>query len=268
MTSVVWDASARAAAGQRRLPLRFLLDGVVAAAVVLPTVLAVYLASWAGWFASTSAHLRQWAPEHPGQGVRWLPPALRSLWEYHVEMYGFHVSLTSPHTYQSNPWSWLVQGRPTSFFYEDPARGVDGCTVAACSKAITSLGNPVVWWAGTAALGVLVFLWLLRRDWRAGAVLAGVAAGWLPWFQYQQRTIFTFYAVIFVPFVALGLALALGVVLGPPDAPPRRRLRGAAVAGSVVVLAVAAAAFFWPVWTAQVIPYASWRARMWWGSWI
>ena len=76
--SVLWDASARAAAGQRRVPVRFLLDGAAAAAVMLPTVLAVYLASWAGWFASSDAHLRRWAPEHPGEGVRWLPPCSRA----------------------------------------------------------------------------------------------------------------------------------------------------------------------------------------------
>ncbi len=266
--TVLWDASARAAAGQRALPLRFLGDGVVAALVVLPTVAVVYVASWAGWFASSSAHLRRWAVENPGEGVGWLPPALRSLWEYHRQMYSFHVGLTSPHTYESNPWSWLVQGRPTSFFYEDPTRGVDGCTVAECSKAISSVGNPVVWWAGAASVLVLVFMWALRRDWRAGAVLAGIAAGYLPWFLYQERTIFTFYAVIFVPFLALAVAYALGMVLGPPGAPPRRRALGAGLAGAVVVAAVGAAAFFWPVWTADVIPYSSWRTRMWWGSWI
>lgn len=32
----------------------------------------------------------------------------------------------------------------------------------------------------------------------------------------------------------------------------------------VVVLAV----FFWPVWTAQTIPYEHWRWRMWFTSWI
>ena len=42
-------------------------------------------------------------------------------------------------------------------------------------------------------------MWALRRDWRAGAILAGLAAGYLPWFDYQNRTIYTFYAVAFVP---------------------------------------------------------------------
>ncbi len=266
--TVLWDLGARRAAGQRRLLPAFVGDAAAAAASMLPTVVVVYLAGWAGWFASDDAHLRRWAEQHPGEGVGWLPPALRSLWRYHQDVYAFHVGLTSDHTYQSNPWSWLVQGRPTSFFYESPARGVDGCAAEACSKAITSVGNPVVWWAGTAALLVLVFCWALRRDWRAGAVLAGVAAGYLPWFAYQERTIFTFYAVVFVPFLALGLAHALGLVLGPPDAPRRRRARGALAAGSVVVAAVLAAAWFHPVWTAEVIPYSAWRTRMWFSSWI
>jgi len=269
--TVLWDLGARRAAGQRRPLGGFLRDAVVAAVVLLPTVVAVYLASWAGWFASERAHLRQWARLNPDEGVAWLPPALRSLWKYHQDMYAFHLGLTGDHTYQSNPWSWLVQGRPTSFFYEGPERGVDGCTVDQCSKAITSLGNPVVWWAGALALGVLLFCWALRRDWRAGAVLAGVAAGYLPWFQYQERTIFTFYAVVFLPFLVLGLTYALGLLLGPPvpaAALTRRRAVGAAAAGSVVVAAVLAAAWFYPVWTADVVPYDAWRMRMWFSSWI
>jgi dolichyl-phosphate-mannose--protein O-mannosyl transferase len=186
-------------------------------------------------------------------------------------MWHFHVTLTSSHPYQANPWSWLVQGRPTSFFYEGPTKGQDGCLVESCSKAITSLGNPVVWWGGTAAIAVLLFCWLLRRDWRAGAILAGIAAGWLPWFYYaaaDNRTMYAFYSVAFVPFVVLGLTYVLGMVLGPRNAPRHRRRVGAIAAGTVVVAAVLALAWFWPVHVADVIPYAQWRARMWFPSWI
>ena len=268
LLTVLWDVGARRRAGVRWWGAALVRDGVPAALTLLPTVLVVYVAGWAGWFASSSAHLRQWAVEDPGAGVGWLPAPLRSLWKYHQDMWAFHTGLTSPHDYMSHPWSWLVQGRPTSFFYEAPARGVDGCAVDACSKAITSLGNPVVWWAGALALPVLLFCWALRRDWRAGAVLAGLAAGWLPWFQYSERTIFTFYAVVYVPFTVLGLTYALGLVLGPPDASPRRRAVGAGCAGGVVVAALLAAAWFWPVWTGETIPYEAWRDRMWLPSWV
>ena len=267
LMTVLWDVAARRAAGLRTSRTGGLLtQGVPAALTVLPVMTVVYVASWAGWFASDSAHLRQWAGEHPSEAP--VPAALRSLWKYHQDMYTFHRGLESEHPYEAHPWSWLVQGRPTSFFYEGYERGEMGCAVAACSKAITSVGNPVVWWGGAVAVVVLLFCWALRRDWRAGAILAGVAAGYLPWFAYSERTIYAFYSVAFAPFVVLALTYVLGMVLGPRRAPASRRTAGALAAGAVVVAAVVALAWFWPVWTAEVIPYAQWRARMWLPSWI
>ncbi|GMA86288.1 hypothetical protein GCM10025868_15380 [Angustibacter aerolatus] len=197
-----------------------------------------------------------------------MPDALRSLWHYHQEMYHFHVTLHSPHPYKTNPWSWLIQGRPTSFFYESPKKGQDGCTVAQCSKAITSIGTPTLWWAGALALIVLVVVWAGRRDWRAGAILAGMVAGYLPWFQYQQRTIYAFYAIAFLPFMVLGVVYVLGMVLGPPTATGRRRVVGAVLCGSFVLSCVLLFFFFYPLYTAQVIPYTQWAARMWFPAWI
>lgn len=268
LMSVLWDVSARRRAGLPQWWSGLWRDGVPAALVALPTVLVVYVASWAGWFASTTGHLRSWAAENPGEGVQQLPPALRSLWKYHQDMWAFHTGLDSPHAYQSSPWAWVVQGRPTSFYYQGQAQGLTGCGADSCTEAITSLGNPVVWWAGCVALLVLLFCWALRRDWRAGAVLAGVAAGWLPWFTVGDRTIFQFYAVVFAPFVVLALAHCCGLLLGPAGASRARRAGGAAGGGALVVLALVAASYFWPVWTAQLITYDAWRARMWFASWI
>ncbi|WP_432482788.1 dolichyl-phosphate-mannose--protein mannosyltransferase [Kineococcus esterisolvens] len=282
LVTVLWDAGARRAVGVRSwLPAAAWRDGVPAFLAMVPVAVAVYVAGWAGWFASDDGWDRQWGAQHPSSGVGDLvPDALRGLWHYHQQAYAFHVGLDSPHPYSANPWSWLVQGRPTSFFYEDPVLGEDGCTVAQCSKAITSLGTPVLWWAGVAALVVLLWCWALRRDWRAGAVLAGYAATYLPWFQYQQRTIFTFYAVVLVPFVVLGVVYVLGLVLGPDpgtavlrggkgvEAALSRRRRGALAAGVVVVGCVACFAFFWPIYTAEVIPYEEWQRRMWLPSWV
>jgi dolichyl-phosphate-mannose--protein O-mannosyl transferase len=265
--TVLWDVGARRAAGLGTSRTRGLVtQGLPAALVVLPVVAGTYLASWAGWFASDDGHLRRYARDNLADGL--VPDALRSLWKYHQDMYSFHVGLESDHPYEAHPWSWLVQGRPTSFFYESFERGDAGCAVESCSKAITSVGNPVVWWGGAVAVVVLLFCWLLRRDWRAGAILAGFAGGYLPWFAYADRTIYAFYSIAFTPFVVLALTYVLGMVLGPRRSPPSRRMVGALVAGAVVVAAVVALAWFWPVWTAEVIPYAQWRARMWLPSWI
>ncbi len=269
LMSVSWDVGARRAAGVRRWWWGGVLtDGVPAFVALVPVALAAYFVSWSGWFATSGGWDRQWGAQHASRAYGWVPDSVRGLWHYHGEMYRFNVGLSSPHPYRTNPWSWLVQGRPTSFFYEGKKLGQDGCAVSACSKAITSIGTPTLWWGAALAVFVLLAMWALRRDWRAGAVLAGLAGGWLPWFQFQERTIYTFYAVAFVPWVVLAVTYVLGLVIGPVTAPPRRRLLGVGAAGAYVVTCVVLFFFFYPVYTAEVIPYAQWARRMWFPSWI
>ena len=269
LMSVFWDMGARRAAGVRHWWWGALLrDGLYAGVVMVALTVSVYVASWAGWFASKDAYDRQWAATNPATTNAWVPDAVRSFWQYHREIYGFHVSVTSAHPYQTNPWSWLVQGRPTSFYYEGPKKGQEGCLVDLCSKAITSIGTPTLWWGATIAIFVLLFMWALRRDWRAGAILAGFAAGYLPWFNYQERTIFSFYEVAFVPFVVLAVTYVLGLGIGGPRASSRRRRVGFLTAGVFVVASVACFAYFYPIYTAQVIPFPQWQMRMWLPSWV
>ncbi|MFC5381854.1 dolichyl-phosphate-mannose--protein mannosyltransferase [Aquipuribacter nitratireducens] len=270
--TVLWDAGARRAVGVPRWFRGMLLrDSWFAFLAMVPVALVTYVVSWTGWFLAPDSYDRQWAVENPDQATPWLPPALASLWHYHVSAYDFHRSINvvdNTHPYMANPWSWLVMGRPTSFYYQGQDDGVTGCGVDACTQAVTSVGNPVVWWGGTIAVVVCVVAWALHRDWRAGAAVLGLAASYLPWFAFQDRTIFTFYAVAFEPFLVLCLVYALGLLLGPATASPERRLWGAVGAGSVVVAAVACLVFFYPVWTAEVITTAEWRLRMWWPSWV
>jgi dolichyl-phosphate-mannose-protein mannosyltransferase len=267
--SMCWDIGARRAASVRSwLRGGVLRDGIPGFLSTVPVAFVVYLASWAGWFHSSNGYDRQWGAQHPSQSFGWIPDSLRSLWHYHQWMYHFNTTLDSFHQYRANPWSWLIQGRPTSFFYEGPTQGHDGCHVAQCSKAITSLGTPTIWWAATLAILVVAFQWLLRRDWRAGAVLSGLVGGYLPWFQYQHRTIFTFYTVAFVPWIVLTVTYVIGIALGPPTVSRIRRLVGGSAVGVYLVTTVAVFFFYWPIYTAQVIPYAEWARRMWFPSWI
>jgi dolichyl-phosphate-mannose--protein O-mannosyl transferase len=265
--SVLWDAGARRAAAQPNwAAVGLVRDGGLAALTVLPVMLGVYLASWTGWFRSTNAFDRQWADTHPSTSL--VPGAIRSLWHYHSQMYDFNVGLAEWHPYKANPWSWIVMGRPTAFFYEKSTQGTSGCQVKECAQAIVALGNPVIWWGATLAILVLLFQWALRRDWRAGAVLAGLAGGYLPWFHYQDRTIYNFYTIAFTPWVVLALTYVLALMLGPPGAGLARRRRGVLSAGAVVLVAVLVFWFFLPIYSAEVIPKSGWSDRMWLTSWI
>lgn len=268
--TVFWDVAARRLVGVqtpyattwvRTVPAAFFWLAVIA--------LVVYVASWSGWLLTDGGYDRQWALTTPATGL-WVhvPDALRSLWHYHAEMLSFNENLTTPHTYQSNPWGWPLQARPTSYYFQSPTLGQSGCTVDKCASEVVALGNPIIWWAGVLALLHQLWCWVARRDWRAGAVVTGFLAGWLPWLFFQHRTIFTFYVVAYLPFLMLAVAMTLGAVLGPVTVSANRRTIGAAAVGVLLLGALVAAWWFYPIWTAQVIPYSQWEMRMWFPTWI
>ncbi|MEU9240162.1 phospholipid carrier-dependent glycosyltransferase [Streptomyces sp. NPDC048385] len=277
LMALLWDVGARKVAGARH-PYRAVLryDTGITFLATVPVAIAVYLTSWIAWILSptdgTGGYFRNWAATD-GKGGHWtfLPDWLRSLWHYEHEVYLFHVGLSTPHTYMSNPWSWLVLGRPVSYFYESPSPGVDGCPSDAgekCAREVLAIGTPLLWWAACFAIGYVLWRWAFRRDWRAGAIACGIAAGYLPWFMYQERTIFLFYAVVFVPFLCLAVAMMIGAIIGPPGSSDTRRLVGAASAGVLVLLVVWNFIYFWPLYTGTAIPIDSWRSRMWLDTWV
>ncbi|MCL2594452.1 MAG: phospholipid carrier-dependent glycosyltransferase [Promicromonosporaceae bacterium] len=203
LLTVLWDFSARRRAGIRLWALDGLIDGVFAFFAIVPTAIVTYVASWFSWFATPGAWNRQWAVHNPDWGWTWLPDAFRSFWRYHLDMWNFHHDLTSSHPYQANPFGFIVQWRPTSFYW---GAGEEEGMV----RAITSIGNPLLWWMSAIAIPFVIFFGVKLRDWRALAALSGTMAGWLPWvFTYvtdpEPRLMFTFWTIAFTPFVVLTL---------------------------------------------------------------
>ena len=270
---LAWEAGARRAAGVVTPLQATLVRSVlplVLALLLLPAVL--YTASWAGWFASDVGWSRQYAAQNPAEGLAALvPDALRSLWHYHGEIYRFHDGLAARHPYQSSPASWLVLGRPVSYYYpQGISDGEYGCEVESCSREVLAIGTPALWWAALPALLLLAWRWATRRDWRAGAAVLLVAGTILPWVRddLQGRTMFLFYALPAVPFLCLALALVAGWAVGGRTASRRRRTVATALTGGHLALVVANFAWLYPVLAAQTIPLSAWQARMWLPSWI
>jgi len=214
----------------------------------------VYTITWAGWFISDRGWSRQWS-NNPL--VSWL--------HYHSEMLNFHTGLTEKHPYEANPWSWLVMGRPTSFFYESPK----GCGAKDCAQEVLALGTPILWWVGTISIAVVVGYWIKslinhRVDSAANLVVLGVVAGYLPWFAMQQRTVFSFYAIIIEPFLILAIVYCAKLLLASGLKPAVSQ----SIVGGIFALIVLCFVFFFPLFTGQVITYEDWRLRMWFESWI
>jgi len=304
---VIVDALARRRAGipfwlsaavLKQAPATFLL--------LVPIAVTTYLLSWTGWFTTRGGYYREWADGADAAwtgALAWVPHSIQSFWHYQDAAYGYHVGLSTPHPYQANPLTWLFMIRPTSMFYEGSNRGENGCGYNICSEAITSVGNPLIWWASTAALFYLVYRLARYREWKVGFILMGMVAGYLPWLMYLNRTVFQFYTIAFEPYLLLGLTFCIGAVLQRIETPtlaPRawptfarhrasaidrdltgtltnqrsrsiwrgeHTLAGARIVAIFLVLATLVSAFFYPLWTGSQTSYDFWRIHTWIESW-
>jgi dolichyl-phosphate-mannose-protein mannosyltransferase len=282
-----WDSGARRSFGVRRPVLRSaVVDAVPAFFYLVVVALVVYLLTWTGWLLH--AHEYESALSNTQYGPYWgsymekdahgffpeLWQSLRSLWNYHQDVYTFHTKgLTdATHVYQSHPGGWLLLNRPVGVDAKlDIAPGAQGCDAPAdstCLRQVILLGTPVLWWGGVVALGYAVFAWVAKRDWRFGVAVVGVLATWLPWLRYDDRPIFSYYAVAIIPFTVIAITLLLGKLVGGTRASYQRRLWGVAAAGTFVVLVLVNFAWFWPIYTDELITTPEWLERIWFRVWI
>ena len=284
---LVWCWGGRRSFGARGSTVRRLVvDAVPVAAylVLLPAV--VYVLTWTGWLMHAGVyeqHLShtQYGPywgsylEHDAHGFfPELFQSLRSLWHYHHDVYAFHTKFLndSHHVYQSNPLGWLVLNRPVGVDAQlNIAPGAQGCTATGsetCLRQVLLLGTPALWWFATLALIWSAVSWIGRRDWRYGLVVVGVLVTWLPWVRYDDRPIFSYYAIMVEPFLILGAVMLLGEILGRAPAGSPRRTVGAVAAGAVVVAVIANFAWFWPIYTDGLLTQGEWVQRIWFHIWI
>ncbi|QWL32784.1 dolichyl-phosphate-mannose--protein mannosyltransferase [Rathayibacter toxicus] len=248
-----------------------LKQGPVSFVLLVPIALIAYVSTWLGWLRTSGGWERDWAtqaPENAWTGAfAGVPHSVQNLWHYHVQMYNYSINLHASHAYEAHPLTWLLMLRPTNMYFVSQAQGVDGCTAASCDETITSIANPLLWYASVAALGYLLYRLARYREWRVGFVLMGIVAGYLPWLLYLDRTVFQFYCVVFEPYLMLALALTAKIVIGSPSAPRHRRTLGIAMVVVFVVLATGLTAFYYPLWTGQQTTTTFWQAHLWLESW-
>jgi dolichyl-phosphate-mannose--protein O-mannosyl transferase len=274
LLSLAWDLGARRLAGAgRSAPVALLRDGIPAFVSLVVVAALVYVGTWASWLATSGGYGRDWGAKNPDAfTVRLLGDPLASLLHYQLAIWNFHTGdyiNNATHAYRANPIGWLVVARPIGIdAVNDIKPGTNGCAGPEnCISVISGLGTPTLWWGAVIALVAAAILWVGARDWRMGVPVVGVLSGWLPWFLYQDRPLFFFYAIVFLPFSVMALALCLGLVLGPAGS-PRRRMIGGVLVGVFVALVGANFAYLYPVLTDEVVPRSVWLARMWFRTWI
>lgn len=267
---VVTDALARRRAGVLVWPTDSLRQAGATFVLFVPVAFVVYLASWTGWLVTNGGYDRHVADAHPATGFwSWVPRSLQSLWTYHVTMYNSAAGIVSPHAYRSPAWEWPLLLRPTGMYYHHDALGQNGCQAAnGCSAVVSSIPNPLIWYAAVAAVIYLAYRFVISRDWRYALILTGVASTYVPWLFFPDRTIFQFYTVLILPFMLLALTFALRDIAGPRHADSYRRLTGQRLVWVFLGLAVVLSAFWYPVISAMTVPYDFWRLHNWIQGWV
>ena len=232
-------------------------QGLVSFVLMVPVAAAVYLASWTGWLLSDGGYER-----HSEDG------ALASLWRYHQTIYHAMTAITAEHGYASPAWQWPLLMRPTSMWAHSTADGVEGCTGGerGCIEILYSMPNPLLWYAAVAAGLWLWYRFASGREGGAAPVLVAIAAGWLPWLAFPDRTVFQFYTIAIWPFLLLALALALRAVASGTT--PERRLTGRRVVIVFAIVVIVLSAAWYPLWSAMQIPYDFYRLHNWLPGWV
>ncbi|MBN1091536.1 phospholipid carrier-dependent glycosyltransferase [Blastococcus sp. TML/M2B] len=262
--SMFWDRAAWRDAGSRtptRAAARYGLPGGLWALAAVPVL--TYLASFTGWFLGESSQGKAWAQQNPDTAFPFVPDALRSLWHQHAEWLRFHNGLSTPHPWESGPWSWLVNGRPILLWNPQGLTDDAGEPVV---RYMLMVGTPTLWFLFVPAMVWLLWRVVARRDPAAGVATTAIAAGWLTWLVNTDRTMFIFYLAPVVPFLVLAITLLLQDVIGPRQG--QRRTVGLAVVCLYVAVVAATFVFFLPVLTGEPLSNAEWLRRMWFPSWF
>ena len=186
----------------------------------------------------------------------------RTIFEFaasHRRMFEILSGHSADHPYMSLWWTWPALWRPVWYLFDIPGHQTALWTAANTASAVVGLANPVVVFAGEAAILIALWRWLARRELDAMIVAVAFFAQWLPWAVNPKGLEFSYY--FYPSILCLGPALGLAVFREP------RPWRTAA-AWAFLALSAAAFVFFLPVLAAGIgVSPEAFTARVWLPSW-
>lgn len=172
---------------------------------------AVYLASYFGFFLSGHSFAQ--------------------FIELQQQMWWYHTNLEATHPYQSSWWSWPLLLRPVWLFAQE-----NGGLVA----NIYAMGNPLVFWSGLAALGIMGVVGVIKKQKKLLFVFMAWGLFFLPW-ALSPRIMFLYHYLPALPF----LSLALGWFLS---------FQNKKLVTCYLLLVTIVYLFFFPHWTGIFVP--------------
>lgn len=111
----------------------------------------------------------------------------------------YHTNLKATHDYASSWWSWPLNLYPVWYFVDYQGNKMAN---------IFSSGNPVFFWAGSAAIVFSFLEAILKKVAGLGWIVLLFLAFWLPW-AASNRIMFLYYFSPAVPFMSMALGYQL-----------------------------------------------------------
>ncbi len=182
------------------------------------------------------------------------PYDLKGVWSVQEFMFNYHSNLTDTHPFQSSWWSWPLDIRPIWFYSGSAPEGM--------VSAISSFGNPIVWWSaliGTICLVVALARGRIKLKAEVVIILVGLASQFLPWVPITRAT-FIYHYFASVPFIILALSYMLGRF--EEGGKQRRYLRYGIFIGAVVLFAL-----FYPLLSGTPVSRGYAETLKWLPSW-
>jgi dolichyl-phosphate-mannose-protein mannosyltransferase len=171
-------------------------------------------------------------------------------WYENYKIFTYNENITEVHTYGSSFWSWPLDIQPFPYFAEKAGDKI---------KAITDLGNPLIWWP--AIVGAIYALRkYLFRDKKVNLILLIFLCHFLP-FIFIRRSLFLYHFLPAAPFLWLIFIYLLNDYW-------QKNKRNKVIISSYLLLVVVSFIFFWPVLTGQEISQDALNLRAWLPSWF
>lgn len=109
-----------------------------------------------------------------------------------VSMFNYHSNLVAEHYYSSPFYEWPVIWMPL-LYANDAVNATD-------VSAVSCMGNPVIWWFGMPCVFYTFYLWIKKKDKKAGFLCIAYLAQYVPWMSISRITFIYHYfpAILFV----------------------------------------------------------------------
>lgn len=204
-------------------------------------------------------------------GLAWIPHLQinsESFFTLHQQILTYHQKLgNSPdiHHYCSSWWTWVFMIRPMAYFYQK----VSGDNPVIYD--VHAMGNPILWWLGTASIILLIGVFISRfyqrkfqiypQLWIGLFVVVNYAANLLPWIKVD-RCLFIYHYMSAAVYSFMAIALFIDQWINSEN-PTYRRIGYGAIA------LISLAFIFWlPIYLGLPLTPLELRLRMWFPTWI